>query len=247
MKRNIKIFIVAVLCLTMFIGCTPKQPADTATSKDSGYQDGKDVDLIQLAPVKAGETIATMTTSMGVIKFKFFPDKAPKAVENFVTHAKKGYYNGLKFHRVMEDFMLQSGDPEGTGRGGKSIWNSPFNDEFSSQLFNFRGSLSMANSGENTNGSQFFIVQKTTVDQSTLDQLTGAGYPKNAVAKYKELGGTPWLDNKHTVFGFVIEGMDIVDKIANCEKDPEILDGSGTPYVPKPEIKIIKLEITTAK
>lgn len=106
-----------------------------------------------------GEQVAILHTSMGDISLRFFPEAAPKAVENFLTHAKNGYYDGLTFHRVMNDFMIQGGDPNGTGTGGESIWGKSFEDEFDQKLMNLRGALSMANSGVNTNGSQFFINQ----------------------------------------------------------------------------------------
>ncbi len=107
----------------------------------------------------AGDTVAIMHTSMGDISIRLFPEAAPKAVENFTTHAKNGYYNGLTFHRVMNDFMIQGGDPDGDGTGGDSIWGTDFADEFDEKLLNIRGALSMANAGVNTNGSQFFINQ----------------------------------------------------------------------------------------
>ena len=115
--------------------------------------------MIQFESPKKGTPIVTLKTSLGEIELMFFPQQAPKTCENFLTHVKEGYYNGLKFHRVIPDFMIQGGDPTGTGRGGQSIWGRPFPDEFSMDLWNFRGALSMANSGPNTNGSQFFIVQ----------------------------------------------------------------------------------------
>nr|WP_280523559.1 peptidylprolyl isomerase [Neobacillus soli] len=156
-----------------------------------------------------------MVTSMGTIKIKLFPEYAPKAVENFVKHGEEGYYDGLIFHRVIKDFMIQGGDPNGNGTGGESIYGSPFEDEFSNNLFNLRGALSMANSGANTNGSQFFIVQSTSLDPSMKAELEKAGYPKEIIDAYDKNGGTPWLDHHHTVFGQVIDGMDIVDKIGN--------------------------------
>ncbi|MEE0929702.1 MAG: peptidylprolyl isomerase [Acutalibacteraceae bacterium] len=100
-----------------------------------------------------------MHTSMGDISLRFFPEAAPKTVENFLTHAKEGYYDNLTFHRVINDFMIQGGDPSGDGTGGESIYGETFEDEFSDHLFNIRGSVSMANSGADTNGSQFFINQ----------------------------------------------------------------------------------------
>ena len=117
-----------------------------------------------------GDTIAIMHTTMGDIYIRFFPEAAPKAVENFTTHAKNGYYNGLTFHRVMKDFMIQGGDPKGDGTGGDNIWGTEgFEDEFDKKLMNIRGSLAMANSGANTNGSQFFINQAGPA--GTADQL----------------------------------------------------------------------------
>lgn len=118
--------------------------------------------------------IAVIKTDKGDIKVRLFPEEAPKAVENFVTHAENGYYDGLIFHRVIKDFMIQGGDPKGTGTGGESIWGKPFADEFSSELHNFRGALSMANAGPNTNGSQFFIVQADSVSDDLVDQLETA-------------------------------------------------------------------------
>ena len=162
---------------------------------------------------------AVMKTSKGDITLSLFPEKAPKTVENFVTHSKNGYYNGLKFHRVIPDFMIQGGDPEGTGRGGESIWGHPFEDEVCRELHNFRGALSMANSGPGTNGSQFFIVQANAVDAEFLSQMKQANWPQEYIDAYAEHGGTPWLDFRHTVFGQVIDGMDVVDAIAAVERD----------------------------
>ncbi|KIL42591.1 peptidylprolyl isomerase [Jeotgalibacillus soli] len=167
--------------------------------------------------VRENEALVSMNTNMGAIKIKLFPEYAPKTVENFLTHSKNGYYDGLKFHRVIKDFMLQGGDPTGTGMGGESIYGSSFEDEFSQELFNLRGALSMANSGPNTNGSQFFIVQSNDIDPGFKGQMEEAGFPAEIVEAYMKNGGTPWLDSKHTVFGQVIEGMEIVDEIAAVE------------------------------
>jgi cyclophilin family peptidyl-prolyl cis-trans isomerase len=132
-------------------------------------------------------TVAVINTSMGKIEIELFADKTPKTVENFVGHAEKGYYNGIIFHRVIKDFMIQGGDPTGTGRGGESIWGKPFEDEIVESLtFDKPGYLAMANAGPNTNGSQFFI----TVIPTT------------------------WLNGNHTIFGEVIEGMDVVYEIS---------------------------------
>ncbi len=131
---------------------------------------------------------ATMTTTHGPITFELFDEDAPKTVQNFKDLAGKGFYDGLSFHRVIKDFMIQGGCPQGTGTGGPGY---TFEDEFNSHKV-VRGALAMANSGPNTNGSQFFIV---TTDAA------------------------PWLDGKHTVFGEVREGMDVVDAIEGVPTD----------------------------
>lgn len=133
--------------------------------------------------------VVVLQTNQGDIEIKLMPEAAPKACENFVGLVKKGYYNGLIFHRVITDFMIQGGDPTGTGMGGESFWGEPFTDEVSSTVqFDSPGILAMANSGPNTNGSQFFIT----------------------VAK------TPWLNMRHTIFGKVISGYDVVERIVNA-------------------------------
>ena len=168
---------------------------------------------------KKGETVAIMhIKDYGDIKLKFFNEIAPKAVENFITHSKNGYYNGVTFHRVINDFMIQGGDPTATGAGGKSIWNKNFEDEFSYDLVRYRGALCMANSGSNTNGSQFFIEQ-AKYDSETGNMLKQYGYPEKLLEAYKTYGGSMHLFCKHTVFGQVYEGMDVVDKIAATEVD----------------------------
>lgn len=147
-------------------------------------------------------------TTKGNIVFEMYPEIAPKTVENFVGLVKKGYYDGVIFHRVIKDFMIQSGDPTGTGRGGSSIWGKPFKDEFKpGVVFDRDGILAMANAGRNTNGSQFFITTKAT----------------------------PWLNGRHTIFGSVLDGFDVVINIENTK-----VDGRDKPIE---EIKIIKAYI----
>ena len=194
---------------------------------------------IQLSAPQKGDTLAVIHTNMGDIKIKLFPEKAPKTVENFVTHSKNEYYNGLKFHRVINDFMIQGGDPRGNGTGGESIWGGSFKDEFDPELHNLRGALSMANSGPNTNGSQFFIVQAREVPANMLEQmrdLEDNGFPADITAAYAELGGTPWLDFRHTVFGQVTDGMDVVDAIAAVKTNND---------VPCEDVLIESVEIVT--
>jgi cyclophilin family peptidyl-prolyl cis-trans isomerase len=137
----------------------------------------------------ADET-ATIDTNMGAIRVKFFSQTAPKAVENFKGLARKGYYDGVVFHRVIDGFMIQGGDPTGTGRGGQSFWGKPFEDECTPSVrFDRKGLLAMANAGPRTNGSQFFIT----------------------------LAPTDWLQGKHTIFGEVVGGLDVVEKIGKVK------------------------------
>lgn len=172
---------------------------------------------------------AVIKTNRGDMEFVLFPQVAPKAVENFVTHSKNGYYNGLIFHRVIQDFMIQGGDPTGTGMGGESVFGKNFEDEFSLDARNYYGALSMANAGPNTNGSQFFIVQAKSVREnllSQMEQLTENGFPQEVIENYKTVGGTPWLDFHHTVFGQLINGADVLDSIAavKCGANDKPLD-----------------------
>ena len=160
---------------------------------------------------------ATIKTNKGDMLFELYPQYAPKAVENFSTHAKNGYYDGLIFHRVIKDFMIQGGDPTGTGCGGESIWGESFKDEFTPELHNYYGALSMANSGPNTNGSQFFVVQAKEVPSHLISQMEDLKehFSQACIDKYKEVGGTPWLDYHHTVFGMLIDGADVLEDIAS--------------------------------
>lgn len=136
--------------------------------------------------------IVVMETTQGVIELTLKPSIAPRACENFLGLIEKKYYDGIIFHRVIKDFMIQGGDPTGTGRGGESFFGKPFEDEFSSSAkFDKPGLLAMANAGPHTNGSQFFI---TTIE-------------------------TPWLNQRHTIFGEVTKGYDVIEKIESCQTD----------------------------
>ena len=175
----------------------------------------------QLNEVNEKNPLVTVHTNQGDFTLELFPEVAPKTVENFITHAKNGYYDGVIFHRVIEDFMIQGGDPTGTGMGGESIYGRTFEDEFSREAFNLYGTLSMANAGPNTNGSQFFIVTAKQVPAQMLKQLKDGGWPEEIVEEYAKVGGTPWLDHRHTVFGRVVEGMDVVLKIEGVKRNAQ--------------------------
>lgn len=194
---------------------------------------------LQLEDIQKGEEIAIVKTNHGEFKIRFFESEAPLAVENFKELSKNGFYDGLTFHRVINNFMIQSGDPTGTGTGGNSIWGEPFDDEISYNLSHIRGALSMANSGPNTNGSQFFVVQNSQLEEALLDNLNDLlenfdqeiqiteeislmlenVLNREILEFYLENGGAPSLDGGYTVFGQVFEGMETVDSIASVNVD----------------------------
>ena len=253
--------VLAAACLG---GCGKKtvEPRQFVKNEDGSYSAAAYDDSLPVAVIEV--------EGFGTIRAVLFEDEAPKTVENFITHAEEGYYDGLTFHRVIDEFMIQGGDPQGDGTGGESIWGKDFEDEFTDNLYTVRGALSMANSGKNTNGSQFFIVQESDGSSYTdsyfdsieeqnklspskkakqqFQQYLNLGYAAEDLANYgiteatlkanfqrqnagqtqftddvrnyyRQVGGTPWLDGKHTVFGQVIEGMDVVDTIAAVSVD----------------------------
>jgi len=238
MKKMLKLILVSCLAASLMLaGCSKNEKsssseasseASSSSSAASSSQsvsltpaeandriDEDSINLIQFDEPEIGETIATIKTSYGDIVLKFFPEQAPKAVENFLTHSKNGYYNGLTFHRVIADFIIQSGDPEGDSTGGESIWGEPFENEYSTDLWHFRGALAMANAGPDTNGSQFYIMQASKVADESIQGMIDGNVPQKVIDKYLEVGGHPNLDGRYTIFGQVIEGMEVVDIIAN--------------------------------
>ena len=180
MKKTV---VGVILALTVLItGCNAKDTNSTASSNESNN--------IKTELKKSKDIIVVLETNQGKIELKMFPDVAPLAVENFVTHAKDGYYDGLIFHRVIKDFMIQGGDPTGTGTGGESIWKKEFvNEHKANVVFDRPFLLAMANHGPNTNGSQFFITTKAT----------------------------PFLNGGYTIFGEVVSGQEVVQKIENTK------------------------------
>lgn len=262
-KKYIIIGIIAVIIFAIFVVIIltdsnkgeEKNKIENTTSnsknetKSTNNQDNFDYETSakeQMSEPKSGETIAVMhVKDYGDITFKFFQDKAPKAVENFLTHSKEGYYNGVKFHRVMEEFMIQGGDPEGTGAGGESIWGKGFEEEIDKSLVPYRGALCMASAGYGNSslGSQFFIVQANS-DETMAKTLTQNGYPQSLVKEYIKNGGYLSLYQQYTVFGQVIKGMDIVDKIAKAEKT---MSTSGELSVPIKDIIIESIEVKEQK
>lgn len=259
MKRISMICAVALSAL-LLASCGSAPSGETAAAKVLGTEDVVSMDSLkplesadkeklgyQLEAPEAGEEICVLTTSEGVIKLRFFPEAAPKAVYNFKKLALSGYYDGITFHRVIENFMIQGGDPDGTGAGGESIWGEDFEDEFHENLLNITGAVSCANRGANTNGSQFFIncVPAGTIDWTMYEQYYALyeSAPEAFTAQYgsvidmslvtdayktlyAENGGNMHLDGAystagtgHTVFAQVFEGMDVVKKILSAETD----------------------------
>ncbi len=263
---------LVVTCLVVLLSACSTSSEEGTKSAEFTIPDAEySTEVINLPQFDDEKIInVVLYTSMGDIQLELFPDVAPKAVENFLTHAKDGYYDGLTFHRVMNDFMIQGGDPLGTGTGGESIWQTPFEDEFDLSLRNFNGALAMANSGADTNGSQFFIVQNNSpisdadiegiytsaysaflidaalkrveekqqelsaedfelyfeAEEEKLSADMEKGVPQDfkdamepIIEQYQSVGGTPWLDDVHTVFGQVVEGMDVVNAIAATPVD----------------------------
>lgn len=229
-----KIIPLAIIFCLLVIGCSGDQgPNNISTTFPQLANLG--TENLKIARPEKGEVIAAINTNMGTVKVRFFPELAPLAVENFITHAKNGYYDGVIFHRVIQDFVIQGGDPTGTGTGGESIYGDVFQNEVSVNLHHFNGALAMANAGSDTNGSQFYIVHGKNSDliellqnpeweeylaayyQDYFPNLTKENFPKDIIDAYAKIGGCPDLDYGYTVFGQVFEGMDIVDKIAASE------------------------------
>lgn len=251
-----------LLAAGLFAGCSDGQSGGASTSPAASVigttntlvaqEELKPVDNsshkpgFQLEPPQEGEEIAVITLKSGEeFKLRFFPDEATKAVYNFKMHALNGYFDGLTFHRIIQNFMIQGGDPSGDGSGGESIWKEDFADEFSAKLLNLDGAVSMANRGPGTNGSQFFInnTQSPVKDWSNYEEgfKVYKQSPESFLASYstwpdmdkmnqdirklyEENGGNPNLDGYysvsqrgHTVFAQVFEGMEDVTKISQVE------------------------------
>ena len=206
-----KFFIFTLIITSIFsTACTKKTDNNNLTTTDMETA----VETTMQTQPQTGDTIALMKTNMGEIKILLYTDLAPETATNFTEHAEAGRYDGVIFHRVIEDFMIQTGDFENmNGTGGYSYkgTGTSLDDEFGEGLTHLKGALSMANSGPNTGGSQFFIVQNED--------------------------GTDFLDGKHAIFGFVYEGLDVIDDIAAAE----------TVYPDKPvkDITIESIEIST--
>lgn len=202
------------------------EPGESSDSRQNGSSETSksDASIANFTAPEDGEQIIIMNIKdYGEVKIKLFPEYAGKGVENFVEHAKEGYYDGLTFHRVISDFMIQGGDPLGTGTGGESIWGGKFDGGTDSHLIHAAGAVAYANSGSTaTNGSQFYIVTGTVYGESDLDEIDAyyqLGLSDEAKKLYTTVGGTPWLDGDYTVFGQVFDGLDVIFEIQNVATD----------------------------
>lgn len=255
-KRSVGLCAAAVLMFSM-------SACSGGNGKKLGYQTGKPA---------AGEEVAVLTTSMGTIRIRLFADEAPKAVKNFKGLIQKKYYDGLIFHRVIKDFMVQTGDPTGTSTGGESMWGKPFEDEFNPNLVNIRGAVAMANSGKDTNGSQFFIDQGGKDTFAGWDQFEqGYSYFKQSkmsadsftksfgttwlnmdkVTKeyrslYEKNGGNPYLDGSYNLTGrgHTVFGQ-VYEGMGTVDKIAAVAVDSESK--PLSDIKLIKAEIQKYK
>ncbi|MDR1567749.1 MAG: peptidylprolyl isomerase [Streptococcaceae bacterium] len=241
--KKLSIFLSSIVVIFALAACTNNSSKSTSKKSETESAKSTKVDLNALelpqlsTDVTPDESVVLIETTAGNIKVKLFNQQAPLAVENFVTHAKEGYYNNTIFHRVINEFMIQGGDPKGNGTGGESIWKGKdtkkdngngFKNEISNQLYNLRGALSMANSGKDTNASQWFINQN---NEDVSDGLLSEDYPAKIIKAYQN-GGNPNLDGNYTVFGQVIEGMDVVDNIASQEVQANDSGEKSSPVTP---------------
>jgi len=292
------LFVVGIVCIGVLVACQtntaaspaaePEQEAEPATeapapSTNASESDesphmpagncgtvvsATDLNLLQNQLPNRGDTIAILHTNMGDITIRFFPEETPKAYENFVTHARNGYYDGVIFHRVIENFMIQGGDPEGTGMGGESIWGEGFGAEFSRDLRHFRGALSMAQSAmPNSIGSQFFIVRNQNYEQFTPPQVMGTFQhardnqdefidtdpegnrvymhelvPLDKILAYERYGGTPHLDLVFNQGGHTVFGQVIRGmEVVDAIAEVEV----GANDRPVSEVIIERVTVTT--
>lgn len=250
--RKLAALAMSIAMLTaVFTGCGDEEnssSAKTSGSESSESESSKSEtpaaagDVVNFTPPEKGEDIIVMTIKdYGDVKIKLFPEQAEKGVENFTSLAKDGYYDGLIFHRVINNFMIQGGDPLGNGTGGESKWGDKFDGGTSPDLTHVAGAVAYANSGSTaTNGSQFYIVTGEKYDEATLSDLTtyyGISMTDNTKKLYSELGGAPWLDGSYTIFGQVFDGLDIIFDI----------QGVATGANDKPEKDVVIEKVSVEK
>ena len=238
--KQIVSLLLAMVLLLAFTACGKKGESSGGDSSGDESLSG----LQQDQKPQKGDQIVVINTSEGTMKVMLYPEIAPKAVENFVTRAQEGYYNGLRFYEIVKGGTLSTGDPNGDGTGGESIYKDedgrsvPFEDEYSTQLWHYCGALSYINDGlENNNGSRFCIVQASSVSSEMIEQMGQIGFPEAVIEQYKKEGGAPWLDTKQVVFGQVFEGFYVLNKIADTP-----IDANG---LPKENVVITSMTVET--
>ncbi|MDL2219981.1 peptidylprolyl isomerase [Ruminococcaceae bacterium OttesenSCG-928-O06] len=234
MKRRIGLVLVAVFLLC---ACAKSEAPGVggSTRRDAVFSEE-----VQFSPAEENAVYALLETDRGEIKLVLYPENAPLAVENFCRLAQQGYYDGTEFHRVVEDFVIQGGDATGTGLSGQSVWGAPFQTEYSEQLHHYSGAVCMAaaNGQADTHLSQFYIVctPQDSLSEAALARLLDAGIRQEVVDTYRQGGGAPYLDYTDTVFGQVVEGMDVVDAIAKVSTDEDAR--------PKTQVVVQRVTIT---
>lgn len=216
MKRKIAGFAAAVLALSILLTMTGCQGVET----EDPILDA-DIEFIQFEKPKEGDKIATIDTTYGKITVVVYPEEAPKAVENFLTLAQQGYYDGTHVFSLISDpnggFLAGTSDKK--GKNGTSIYDGKdFDYELSPSLWSYAGALGSISTKDKKASSRFFIVSDAKVPQEMLDQMEEAGYPQKVIDKFAEVGGAPIYSRLYTIFGQVIEGMDVVDKIVAADK-----------------------------
>lgn len=238
MKKSILALLCACLLGFGLAGC-----GQTTNGVRTQKRPSVESELLQFQQPAEGDPIAIFTTDYGQFRAVLYPDEAPMAVENFIALANEGYYNGLPFHRVISDFIIQSGDATGSGNGGTTCWDGmPFPVEISNKLHHFSGALCMAHMGSDTsaNFSQFYVVQTPpdSISDEDAQTLLDKGMDQAVADAYKAGGGAPYLDYYNTIFGQVYEGMEVVDAIA-IASDPD-QDGK-----PRSEVILTSVQISS--
>lgn len=249
-RRTAAFILSAAMCLAAFTGCGQRTPGSTmykgSSRSDTYDMIGKNKDGISdmanyTLPEKGEEIVVMTIKDKGTVKIKLFPDLLPRACANFVGLACNGYYDGLSFHRVISDFMIQGGDPEGTGMGGECIWGLRFDGGTSEYLYHVKGALAYANSGStSTDGSQFYVVVGQKFSEDLFEKYKNPSFEYTDAARqaYLDEGGAPWLDGDYTVFGQVFEGIEIIEDVCNNT----VVDSTDKPV---DDVIIEKIEIVT--
>lgn len=234
MKR-ISLVMAVLIFIIVLSGCN-----NDAGKIVDGYTQAGNLKLEQIQMPKNGEEIAIITTNMGVIKLRLFPEVAPKAVKNFKTLVREGFYDGVKFTRIEENFLIQI-DNHPEYPEGKSIYGEFYEDEYDLNYRNITGAVGLAKREENKNHSNFYIIVQDGIDEEYIEAMKEydeEGYPKDVIRAYETLGGVPRLDLRYTVFAQVFYGLDTVRAINKVDVIPGTSEPSEDVYIEKVEIDV---------